>query len=75
MVKGNETDPFPAPLCIKIPQMNGYVKYFDNNNKYISILVCDKKLLKNTIKDGIKLKIYLKEGLKVNQSIIINTLI
>ena len=42
----NETDPFPAPLCIKLPQMNGYVKYFDNNNKCINLLVRDKELLK-----------------------------
>ena len=36
----------PAPLCIKLPQMNGYTKYFDNNNKYMNLLVHDKKLLK-----------------------------
>ena len=27
---------FLAPLCIKLPQMNGYVKYLDNNNECIS---------------------------------------
>ena len=27
---------FPSPLCIKLPQMNAYVKYFDNNNKYVN---------------------------------------
>ena len=26
--------------------MNGYVKYYDNNNKYINLLVHDGKLLK-----------------------------
>ena len=26
--------------------MNGYVKYFDNNNKYIKLLVHDEELLK-----------------------------
>ena len=61
----NETDPFPAPLCVKHPQMKGYV----NNNKCINYLVCDGELLKNTIKYGIKLKIYLKESLIVNQCI------
>ena len=30
--KGNA---FPSPLCVKIPQMNAYAKYFDKNNKYI----------------------------------------
>ena len=27
---------FLSPLCIKLPQMNAYVKYFDNNNKYVN---------------------------------------
>ena len=40
-------------LCIKLPQMVGYVKHFKNNNnnnkdsKRISFEVSDKKLLKN----------------------------
>ena len=33
----NETDAFPVPLCIKLPQMNGYVKYFDCNSKCIKL--------------------------------------
>ena len=33
------------PLCIKRPQMYEYIKYFDNNNKYINLLVHDIKLL------------------------------
>ena len=37
---------FLMPLCIKLLQMNGYVKYFDSNNKYINLLVDDKELLK-----------------------------
>ena len=46
----------PAPLCINLPQMKGYVKYFDNNNKHINFLVCNKYLLKNAMKYGIKLQ-------------------
>ena len=65
---------FPVPLCIKLPQMNGYVKHFDNNNKYINLLVHDEELLKNTMKYGKKLKTYLKESLIVNQCIMINAL-
>ena len=42
----NETVFFPAPLCIKLLQMNGYVRYFDNNNIYINLLVCKEELLK-----------------------------
>ena len=36
--------------------MNGYVKYFDNTNKYMNFLVHDKELLKehNEIWDMVK---------------------
>ena len=34
------------PLCIKLPQISGYAKYFDSNKKYINFSVSDKKLLK-----------------------------
>ena len=41
----HEGNAFPSPLCIKLPQMNAYTKYFDKNNKYINLLVTDKKIL------------------------------
>ena len=34
-----------GPLCIKVPQMIGYVKHFDSN-KTMSFKVIDNKLLK-----------------------------
>ena len=37
------------PLCIRLPQMTGYVKCFDSN-KTISFKVIDKKLLKKYTK-------------------------
>ena len=37
---------FPSPLCVKLPQMNVYAKYFDKNNKYINLLVNDKEIFK-----------------------------
>ena len=37
------------PLCIKLPQMIGYVKWLDSN-KIMSFKVSDKKLLKKYIK-------------------------
>ena len=37
--KGNA---FPAPLCIKFPQMNGCSKFFDKNKKYVNVLVNNK---------------------------------
>ena len=54
---------------MKRPQMNGYTKYFDNNNKYMNLLVHDKKILKeqNEIQNKNK------KGLIVNQCIMINT--
>ena len=42
----SETNAFPIPLCTKLPQMNGYVKYSDSNKKYMNFLVEDKELLK-----------------------------
>ena len=54
--------------------MNAYTKYFDKNNKYINLLVSDKKYQKNIMRYGIKLKASLKKNLIVNQCIMINTL-
>ena len=54
----NEVDAFPVPLCIKRPQMNGCIKYFDNNDKCINLLVHDKELLKNIVKYRVRLIIY-----------------
>ena len=34
------------PLCIKHPQLSGYAKYFNGNNKSINFVVHNKKLLK-----------------------------
>ena len=36
----------PSPLCVKFPKMNAYAKFFDRNNKYINLLVNDKKIFK-----------------------------
>ena len=32
------------PLCIILPQMNGYIKYFDNGNKNMSFFTEDEKV-------------------------------
>ena len=70
----SETSAFPIPLCIKAPQMNWYVKYFDSNNECINLLVHDQELLKkcNAIWD--KISNLLKKGLIVNLCMITNTL-
>ena len=31
-----------SPLNIKLPQLTGYTKHFDDNNKYVNLLVNDK---------------------------------
>ena len=54
--------------------MNGYVKYFDTNNKYMKLLVHDKELLKkyNAIWD--KISNLLKNILILNQCVMVNKL-
>ena len=42
----HEGNAFLSPLCVKLPQMNAYDKYFNKNNKYINLLVNDKKIFK-----------------------------
>ena len=42
---GYNDDGVIKPLCIKLPQMIGYVKHFDSN-KAMSFKVIDNKLLK-----------------------------
>ena len=41
--------------------MNGYVKYFDNNNKYMNFLVYDKEILKHYKKIWDKIKALFKK--------------
>ena len=51
--------------------MNALAKYF-KDSKYMNLLVYDKELLKNKMQYGIKLVVYLKKYLIVNQCIKIN---
>ena len=43
-----------TPLCIILPQMNGWIKYFENGGKNMSFKTEDGKVY--TMKFGIKLK-------------------
>ena len=45
------------PLCVILPQMSGYIKYFENGGKNMSFLIKDDECWKNKIKFGIQLKI------------------
>ena len=48
-IEYNDDDDVIRPLCIKVPQMIGYVKHFDSN-KTMSFKVSDNKLLKKCSK-------------------------
>ena len=61
-----------TPLYITLLQMNACANDLDNYNKYVNLLVFDEELLKNIMRYGIKLKIYLKKNLIVIQCITIN---
>ena len=70
----NNCNAFPIPLCIKLPQINGYVKYIDNNNKYVNLLVHDKKLSKQYNEIWSKFRKLLKKGLIVSHCMMLNSL-
>ena len=72
---GYKEDEIIKPLCIILPQMNGYIKYFENGGKNMSFLIKNDKvweiyediwdLVKNKL--GIKIQsgpIYEKKILK-----------
>ena len=50
------------PLCVILPQMNGYIKYFDNGGKNMSFVTDDEKVFEkyneiwNVVKGLLKLK-------------------
>ena len=50
------------PLCVILPQMSGYIKYFDNGGKNMSFITDDKKVYQkydeiwNVVKGLLKLK-------------------
>ena len=53
-IRYNDND-IIRPLCIRLPQMTGYARKF-NENATMSFIVKDKKLLKNIVKYGKQLK-------------------
>ena len=55
-------DGFIKPLCVILPQMNGYIKYFDDGGKNMSLFKDDEKVYEkydeiwNVLKSLLKLK-------------------
>ena len=56
-----EGNAFSSQLCIELPQINAYAKYFDKNNKYMNLLVNDKKILEKYNKIWNKIKSLFKK--------------
>ena len=65
---------FPVPLCIKLLQINGYVKYFNRNSKCINPLVHDNELLKKCNEVCNKISNILKKSSILNQCTVATTL-
>ena len=42
---GYQEDEIVKPLCIILPQMSGYIKYFENGGKNISFMIKDDNVL------------------------------
>ena len=40
------------PLCVILPQMNGYIKYFDDGDKNMSFVTDDENFMKSITKYG-----------------------
>ena len=59
---GYKKDEIVRPLCIILPQMNGYIKYFENGSKNMSFFIKDDDVLYkyNEIWDKIKEKLNIK---------------
>ena len=59
---GYQNGEIVKPLCIILPQISGYIKYFENSGKNMSFMVKDDNLLDkyNKILDKIKNKLNIK---------------
>ena len=47
---GYKKDEIIKPLCIILPQMNGYIKYFENGGKNMSFLIKNDEMWKKYVK-------------------------
>ena len=63
---GYEKGEIAKPLCIILPQMSGYIKYFENGGKNMSFLIKDDEVWKkfekicNVIKNKLGIKFHRK---------------
>ena len=60
--KSSSSERIIQPLCVILPQMNGYIKYFDNGGKNMSFVIDDEEVYEkydkiwNVVKALLKLK-------------------
>ena len=55
---GYQEDEIVKPLCIILPQMNGYIKYFENGGKNMSFLIKNEEDIWNVIKNKVNIKFH-----------------
>ena len=61
---GYQEDEIIKPLCIILPQMNGYIKYFENGRKNMSLLIKNNEVWEryediwNVIKNKLNIKFH-----------------
>ena len=61
---GYQEDEIAKPLCIILPQMNGYIKYFENDGKNMSFLIKNDEVWQkyediwNVIKNKLNIKFH-----------------
>ena len=61
---GYQEDEIVKPLCIILPQMNGYIKYFENGGKNMSFLIKNNEVwekyedISNVIKNKLNIKFH-----------------
>ena len=59
---GYQKDEIVKPLCIILPEMNGYIKYFENSGKGMSFLIKNSEVqekyeeIRNVIKNKLNIK-------------------
>ena len=71
----HKNDAFPSQLNIKLPQLPGYSKHFDGDNKCVNFLATDEKLLKKYSEIWDKIENLYEKEFDKNRCITINILV
>ena len=69
---GYQEDEIVKPLCIILPQMNGYIKYFENGEKNMSLSIKNNEVWEkyeeiwNVNKNKLNIKFHINLFMKIN---------